>query len=429
MSVVSNQTSTIVSVTNAHHAPDTNQAEADTSDGPTLDVAEFFAGIGLARMGLEQVEGPAKFRVTWANDIEADKQAMYEQHFGVSGEHHRYVLGDIAKVQASDLPRGLAVAWASFPCTDLSLAGGRQGLKGKHSGTFWNLVSILKEMDSERPPLVALENVNGFATSHKGEDLREAVRTLNELDYSVDVMTIDARRFVPQSRPRLFLVAVERKTVEAIRGGGAAITLEPSEKSNGGPSPSILRPQKLIEVLREDPSLVTHQMLLPDPPDLLESGFTELAERLADNDPQWWDTERTAKFLKEVSDIQKQRLAKIQEGAEKPIFRTAYRRTRNGRPAWEIRADDIAGCLRTTGGGSSKQAVVRIQRGAEPRVRWMTPLEYAKLMGADDYRLSDARRNQALFGFGDAVCVQVVEWLGHKYLHPVATIATAQRTA
>jgi DNA (cytosine-5)-methyltransferase 1 len=42
-------------------------------------------------------------------------------------------------------------------------------------------------------------------------------------------------------------------------------------------------------------------------------------------------------------------------------------------------------------------------------------------MGADDYRLDGIRRNQALFGFGDAVCVPVVNWLAQHYLAPLVT--------
>jgi DNA (cytosine-5)-methyltransferase 1 len=39
-------------------------------------------------------------------------------------------------------------------------------------------------------------------------------------------------------------------------------------------------------------------------------------------------------------------------------------------------------------------------------------------MGADDYRISGSL-NQALFGFGDAVCVPVIEWIAENYLNPV----------
>ena len=83
-----------------------------------------------------------------------------------------------------------------------------------------------------------------------------------------------------------------------------------------------------------------------------------------------------------------------------------------------MRPDDIAGCLRTARGGSSKQAVVRAGRG-KVQVRWMTGREYARLMGAGDYDLRAARTSQALFGFGDAVCVPAVGWLSEHYLLPL----------
>jgi DNA (cytosine-5)-methyltransferase 1 len=88
---------------------------------------------------------------------------------------------------------------------------------------------------------------------------------------------------------------------------------------------------------------------------------------------------------------------------------------RDGVARWEIRADDIAGCLRTAGGGSSRQAVVEFERGSF-RVRWMTPVEYARLMGAPDYKFAGAADSDAYSGFGDAVCVPVVEWIARSLI-------------
>src|SRR5690606_4321850 len=138
-------------------------------------------------------------------------------------------------------------------------------------------------------------------------------------------------------------------------------------------------------------------------------GLSSIVESVPPEDERWWDERRTAAFLASLSAIQAERLDALRK-AKGISYRTAYRRTRNGVPMWEIRSDDIAGCLRTASGGSSKQALVKAGRG-EVRVRWMTPREYARLMGADDYRLDGVRRNQALFGFGDAVCVPAVAWL------------------
>lgn len=356
-------------------------------------VLEFFAGIGLARVGLEA----AGLSVAWANDIEADKREMYREHFGEgAGEH--YELGDIAEVAADTLPQGAALAWASSPCTDLSLAGNRDGLDGKESGAFWHVIRLLGELGENKPKAVVLENVNGLASSNGGEDLRAAIKAFNGLGYSVDVLILDAKQFIPQSRPRLFVIGA----------------LEPSAHHEGA-NPE-LRPPWLQWVFR-DPDLVTHQALLPTPPEHSVLGLSDIVEDLPLDDPRWWDAERTAKFVDSLSDVQRARVEALQASLW-PHYRTAYRRTRYGKAVWEVRPDDIAGCLRTARGGSSKQALVRLGNG-ELHVRWMTPREYARLMGADDYVLNGARTNQALFGFGDAVAVPVVEWLATHYLKPL----------
>jgi DNA (cytosine-5)-methyltransferase 1 len=366
--------------------------------------AEFFAGIGLARLGLEAVG----FRVAWSNDHSADKHRMYVGQFG-SRDDHQFVLGDVATVSGRDLPAGLSLAWASFPCTDLSLAGDREGIHRGESKSLWEFTRILGEM-ADRPAVVALENVTGLATSQGGADLAATVRELNWLGYSVDVLTLDARRFVPQSRPRLLIVGA---------------TDPPSDS----PAPGrVLRPDWLDGVFAH-PTLRTHRAPLPAPPALLTSGLSELVERLPHDDPRWWPPERVAAFTGSLSPRQAERLDALARG-QTTTWRTAYRRTRHGVAVWEIRADDVAGCLRTARGGSSKQAVVQAGRTGEGsdgrrdgpaplKVRWMTPREYARLMGAGDYELGGSRVNQALYGFGDAVCVPVVSWLAETYLLPL----------
>lgn len=356
-------------------------------------VLEFFAGIGLARMGLEA----AGFRVVWANDYEPDKKAMYEAHFGHT-EDHTFVLGDIGQVEADDLPAGSALAWASSPCTDLSLAGGRTGLEGEQSGTFWHFIRLLEDLGEDRPKVAVLENVTGLATSHGGDDLTAAIRAFNSLGYWVDVLVIDARHFLPQSRPRLFLVGAQNPPPDV-----------------AAPS-SELRPDWLQWVYG-DKSLRTHRAALPTPPTPRTEGLGKLVEEMALDDERWWDQARTEAFTSSLSPTQRQRVTAL-KNSPGVRYRTAYRRTRNGVAVWEVRPDDVSGCLRTARGGSSRQAVVRLG-GRRLKVRWMTPREYARLMGADDYDLSGARSNQALFGFGDAVAVPAVKWLAESYLLPL----------
>lgn len=356
-------------------------------------VIEFFAGIGLARMGLEG----AGFKATWANDYEPAKKLMYTAQFGDSAAH-TFALGDIGRVDAAQLPTDASLAWASSPCTDLSLAGGRAGLAGRESGTFWHFIRLLNDLGESRPPVVVLENVTGLATSHGGDDLAAAISAFNDLGYSVDVLALDTRRFLPQSRPRMFVIGALNPPAD---------TPEPSSE---------LRPDYLQWVYG-DTKLRTHRAALPEPPAPKTSGLSALMEEIPLTDERWWDEERTAAFAASLSPMQSARIAQLRQSSA-VIYRTAYRRTRSGVPVWEVRADDISGCLRTARGGSSKQAVVRLANN-QLQARWMTPREYARLMGADSYKLSDTKTNQALFGFGDAVAVPVVKWLAKHYLLPL----------
>jgi DNA (cytosine-5)-methyltransferase 1 len=351
--------------------------------------AEFFAGIGLVRSALEDVG----FSVVFANDIEAAKRDMYAANFDAS----HFVCGDVRDVRGDDVP-DIDLATASFPCTDLSLAGNRTGLAGTQSSMFWEFARILGEMRHRRPGVVLLENVPSFATSHGGADLRAALTKLNRLGYSCDLFVLDARRFVPQSRPRLFIVAA----------------MEPSDDQawNGE-----LRPPWIADFAMRHPELQLHARRLHVPPMALRS-LADIVERVRHDDPRWWEAARLARFTGSLSPIQTQRLVGLRS-SRKLIWATAYRRTRQGRAVWEIRNDSISGCLRTARGGSSRQALVQTGRGGL-RVRWMTPREYARLQGAPDYRLDETITvNQALFGFGDAVCVPVVAWIAENYIAPL----------
>ncbi len=170
--------------------------------------AEFFAGIGLMRIGLER----AGWQIAFANDIDEDKWQMYREHFGDTGE---FIVDDVHKIDAVTVP-SIALATASFPCNDLSLAGARKGLAGEHSSAFWGFMEVLTKMGAKRPPMVLLENVTGFLTSHDGNDFRDALLALNRLGYAVDALIIDAVRFVPQSRQRLFVVGTRTQTTSAV---------------------------------------------------------------------------------------------------------------------------------------------------------------------------------------------------------------------
>lgn len=359
-------------------------------------VAEFFAGIGLMRMGLEQ----AGWVVKWANDIDQDKMTMYKGHYNNDTAH--FHLGDVHKLKKTDVP-AVTLATASFPCNDLSLAGSRHGLAGKHSSAFWGFIDTLKLMSRKKPPLVLLENVAGFLTSHDGNDFRDACLALNELGYAVDAFMIDAALFVPQSRQRLFLVGVSGKYTRS------------RVEDNLSFYESQCRPKALAEFIFWNHDILWAVRDLPGIPKERRN-LMDIIDDLPKNSPHWWSKQRSEYLLNQMSDRHRAIAENMIQG-ENISCGTVFRRVRRGRSMAELRTDGVAGCLRTPRGGSGRQILFVAGKG-ECAIRLLTPMECARLMGADNFRIT-VPLNKALFGFGDAVCVPVVYWIAENYLNPV----------
>lgn len=320
--------------------------------------AEFFAGMGLMRAGLERVGVSTVF----ANDIDATKAALYRANWGDDG----LVVDDIRNLAGSDIPDA-DVATASFPCVDMSMAGNLAGLDGEQSGLIVEFCRILAEMDDRRPAAVIVENVPGFLTVNGGTDFERVMEMLEALGYNVETVVVNACGFVPQSRARVFLLG------------------------SRGPQPT-----------------------LPPPPDETTLRLVDVAAVGGD----WWPTARRDAFLESLSPLQRTRI-ETWRSEDRVRCLGAYRRTRNGRAVWEVRGDEIAGALRTTSGGSSRQALVRVGGGCFD-VRWMGVAEYARLQGAETLAYDAVSERQAMFALGDAVCVPVIEWLGHNWLTRLA---------
>jgi DNA (cytosine-5)-methyltransferase 1 len=362
---------------------------------PPRTFAEFFAGIGLMRMGLER-QG---WKIRYANDIDEQKLEMYRDQFPDANSH--FSLKDIHRVSAREVPQ-ITLATASFPCNDLSLAGARAGLAGKESSAFWGFIAFLEGRRAlgMLPRLVLLENVAGFLTSHHGNDFYKALEALNRLGYSVDAFFLDALRFTPQSRRRLFVVGMDADVA-----GAETLEVEESE----------LRPAALVRFIAEHPQLHWKLRRLPEPPPAGRVKLETIVEELPDDAGEWWSEERNQYLFNQMS-ARHQESLRVLMAQQQWSYGAVFRRMRNGTSMAELRTDGIAGCLRTPRGGSGRQILVKAGFGTF-RARLVTPREAARLMGADDFCIK-VSLNQALFGFGDAVCVPAVSWIARHYLNP-----------
>lgn len=358
---------------------------------------EFFAGSGLVGLGLAP-----EFETLWANDNCAKKRDVFEANH----PRGRFHLGDIRRVRGKELPAA-DLAWASFPCQDLSLAGNLSGIEtGTRSGLFWEWVRVLGELtkDGKRPAVLVAENVVGFVVADQGMHFKLAYNALRNLGYRAGALVLDAKAFVPQSRPRAFIIAVS----EEIPTDGLTQRL-PSPPFH---SPGLVRTSFSVG----DPDWIWWSLPSPDGERPI---FADLCERDAPCDPP----AKTRELCAMLSPINRKKL----EAARRAMTffaGTAYRRTRPDEDGartqrLEIRFDGVAGCLRTPNGGSSRQTVILVDRGLV-RSRLMTVRECARLMGAPDTFKLPGTYNDGYRAMGDAVAVPVTDWLARHLLAPLA---------
>jgi DNA (cytosine-5)-methyltransferase 1 len=282
--------------------------------------AELFCGGGMARAGL----GP-EWRCILANDIDSAKGDSYIRNFGDA----EFRLGDVADLLAGDVPQADLI-WMSPPCQDLSVAGERAGLKGARSGAFWPAALLLEELKAwgKAPTLIAIENVVGLLTSHSGADFRAVGAALGDLGYVFGALVIDAAHFLPQSRPRVFVIAIRR---------GAII---PSSLVSASP-PKHYVTTELLRAASSMPSWVWWR--LPEAPKR-NASLIDLLE--PDGAVRWHSDAQTAAIVSGLSPSSRAQVSAAKGRSVGALFR----RTRANGPQWEARFDGLAGCLRTSGG-------------------------------------------------------------------------------
>ena len=361
----------------------------------------------MARLGLGR-----GWSCSFANDLDPRKVDSYEANFGAGD----IVGGNVWDLDPLDLPGTADLAWASFPCQDVSLAGLRAGLAGSRSSAFygfWRLIEALRD-EGRAPKMIVLENVTGVLTSGEGRDLVALGETMAAAKYRFGALEIDAADFLPQSRPRLFIVGVL---------DGVHVPEHLFDRPNEARLGAFGRSSAVGAAVKRLPTEIAERWMwwnLPAPP----KRNTDLMALLEpdDVDLDWRSAGETAKLLAMMGPRNRAKVDEALAAGERRVG-AVFRRTRTEKgervQRAEVRFDGLAGCLRTPAGGSSRQFVLDIDSG-EVRLRALSPRETARLMGLpDDYTLPRAT-TAALHLTGDGVAVPAVRWLARHILDPIA---------
>lgn len=373
--------------------------------------AEFFSGGGMVRAALTDA-----WKCRLANDIDPMKCAVYARNWGADG----LLEGDVAQLDPNLLRHPIDMYWASSPCQDFSLAGKGLGLAGSRSGIFSTWANLIDAAISDgfAPRIIAFENVVGLIARNKGADFAAVIRRLAKFGYRVGALEIDASVFVPQSRARLFVVCLRNDLI-----------------LDGLTSPQPTGPfhsKKLVNFVDAAPRDIArnwiwwkHDVVL-SAPDLL----TDMIDDAPDT--PWLIQREVKRLIAMMSEPSRSRIEAAKQSGQ-PQIGMLYKRGRpdgqgNTRQRAEVRFDGIAGCLRTPGGGSSRQTVLFVD-GDKVRARLLSSREAARLMGLSDSYVMPARYNNAYKVAGDGVVVPVVRYLDQQIFQPALQLARLRDVA
>lgn len=364
----------------------------------------------MARAGL----GGA-WRCLFANDCDEDKQISYSNNW--AGEY--FDQRDVAQVDAGDL-EGLAdLAWASFPCQDLSQAGSKagigeaSGLAATRSGAVWPFLQIIRGLAEEgrHPVLLALENVVGLLNANGGTDFRSLCAALSEIGYRFGAVVADASHFVPQSRPRVFIIAIRRE-----------VPIPTALQADLPQAP--WHSQTLMRARARLPAAEAANWIWWSPGAPPAAKVFELDDIVDLSDEAEWNTdEATDRLVGMMSQSHLDRLAAARAKG-RPVIGSLYLRMRPNGQAGNVQRAEIAfgstlGCLRTPKGGASRPRIIVVE-GKRVRTRLLSVDEAALLMGLDEDFILPETYHECFRLIGDGVVPAVVRFLAARLLEPLA---------
>jgi DNA (cytosine-5)-methyltransferase 1 len=265
-----------------------------------------------------------------------------------------------------------------------------------------------------------LENVCGALTSHDGKDFAAIGEALVGSGYRFGAMVIDAVRFVPQSRPRLFIVGVRQELAipDKMTADGATLPWHTT---------SLTRAHRKLPRDLKDAWIWWN----PAAPPTRTLTFAEVVDAEA-NGVEWHTSSETKRLLGMMSRLNRSKVEKAKRAGRRMVG-GIYKRMREDEfgqrvQRAELRFDEVSGCLRTPVGGSSRQ-ILMIVEGDSVRSRLLSPREAARLMGLPETYQLPKNYNEAYHLAGDGVVVPVVRFLAAELLEPLYQAGARRRRA
>lgn len=168
----------------------------------------LFSGIGAFEKALRNLN--VDFNLIGYSEIDGYADKAYSLIHGVPMSKN---FGDITKIDESSIPLPVDLITYGFPCQDISIAGGQQGLFNEdgtktRSGLFFDALRIITHT---QPKVAIAENVKNLTGKKFTKQFQVVLQSLNEAGYNNYFKILDAKDYgIPQSRERVFIVSIRK---------------------------------------------------------------------------------------------------------------------------------------------------------------------------------------------------------------------------
>jgi len=391
---------------------------------------DLFSGIGGFRLGLERAGG---FQCVWSCDNNKYVNQVYTDRFGEQGHNSN----DVRGVDAKGIPDHDLLC-AGFPCQSFSVAGHRKGFTETRGTLFFE---ILRIAEAKKPVLLLLENVKGLLSNDKGLTFQIILESLEELGYFCEWQCLNSRYFgVPQNRERVFIIGHL-----GTRGGREIFPIGQTDelaKGEGYGRPKVQAETSSAIHSRYGAGWRAHAQ------EQLVSKRTQVIPVLT---PERYEKKQHGRRFKDAGEPMYTLTRQDQHGV---IIHNLYGGFNEGIRVFE----DYSPTIRTAKGGGHIPSVAivadrsrtynkkgRNLESPKPytnalssvqkdnlllenlKIRKLTPVECERLQGFPDgwtEGLSDTQRYRCI---GNAVTVNVVEFLGHRIKDSLLTVENKRR--
>lgn len=363
-----------------------------------------FAGIGGFDLGLERAGHEC------VGQIEIDKHAtsVLKKHWKDVPKHD-----DIRTAkkwaEEKDLKGKVDIVCGGFPCQDLSIAGDRAGIAGARSGLFYDAIQFAKAIEAK---YVILENVPGLLSSNKGRDFGTVLNTLDEAGYThIEWRVLDSQYFgVAQRRKRVFIIA---STIDRSR---RPIFIEQKSSSRNN--------DQIKETWKEDATSV-RESIEEDKVNI----FGKVRRAQSKTDYESWDETEIANTLTATHSnsatvaqqvviqpvVLRERGGKA-GGGKGPLMsdKSFTLATSNFQVLFEDKKPMNTITVSVLKKHDYENSALELIRKVTKIVRRLTPIECERLQGFPDDWTADQSDSQRYKQLGNAVTVNVIEWIGKR---------------